>query len=264
MTMQFDFEEQGTGPILVFLPGSYSTGAAWRGIWEQLKGSYRLISTSLPGYGGTPEIRPDDATDISRHMAFVAAVAERVGAPFHLVGHSYGGLTALAAALNGAVTPRSLILFEANPMASVIHGKHFAWFDDLLAMVEKFRAAIAAGDPEAAAIIIDFYAQPGAFAAMPPKFQGFCRMGVHANLLDWQSAIGFAPEMADYGNLDMPITLVRGSQTNRQLVDINEALDAAMPNSALHVVPDAGHFLITSHPGQCAAIIDAHMKKHFS
>ncbi len=47
--MTFEFEERGEGPALLFIPGSYSNGAAWRGIQKALQGSYRMITTSLPG-----------------------------------------------------------------------------------------------------------------------------------------------------------------------------------------------------------------------
>jgi len=34
-----------------------------------------------------------------------------------------------------------------------------------------------------------------------------------------------------------------------------------MPNSRLQVVQGAGHFLISTHAGQCAVIIDDHMAR---
>ncbi len=74
--MTFDFTETGTGPALLFLPGSYSNYAAWKGVQSALEGSYRLISTSLPGYGGSSEVRPDDINDMSHMAYFVARVVE--------------------------------------------------------------------------------------------------------------------------------------------------------------------------------------------
>ena len=63
--MTFEFEERGEGPALLFIPGSYSNGAAWRGIQKALQGSYRMITTSLPGYGRTVEIRNKTTSDMS-------------------------------------------------------------------------------------------------------------------------------------------------------------------------------------------------------
>ena len=44
----------------------------------------------------------------------VVAVAGKIGAPVHLVGHSFGGVVALATALAGAVEVLSIATFEAN------------------------------------------------------------------------------------------------------------------------------------------------------
>ena len=50
-----DYDESGSGPAMVFVPGSCSTGAAWRPVISQLEGRFRCITTSLLGYGGTSE-----------------------------------------------------------------------------------------------------------------------------------------------------------------------------------------------------------------
>jgi pimeloyl-ACP methyl ester carboxylesterase len=47
----------------------------------------------------TAERRTDLDTDISHEAEIVEAVIRRAGCPVHLVGHSFGGLTALAVAL---------------------------------------------------------------------------------------------------------------------------------------------------------------------
>ena len=52
-------------------------------------------------------------------MRVVEALARHVGAPVHLVGHSFGGMVAFAAALSGRVEVVSLALFEANPIALI-------------------------------------------------------------------------------------------------------------------------------------------------
>ena len=89
-----EYRETGTGPTVVLAPGSCSTGVAWRPVLAHLDG-VRAITTSLSGYGGTAERRT--ATDHS--IVPVAQALEDVigmaGGEVHLVGHSFGGLTAL-------------------------------------------------------------------------------------------------------------------------------------------------------------------------
>jgi pimeloyl-ACP methyl ester carboxylesterase len=257
--MTFDFIETGTGPAILFLPGSYSTHAAWRGLQRALTGSYRLISTSLPEYGGTGEVRDASVGDVELMTDFVAGVADRAAEPVHLVGHSWGGLVAFASALSGKVRPLSLVTFEGNPLYARRGGQPFPWIDDVRRTTDRFETAHAAGDPDAAAIIIDYYAQPGSFDAMPEAFRDYCRAKASTNLLDWRAAAGFTPEVADFAALDIPCTIVRGADANRAVADVTDAISQAIPGSTSRVVDGAGHFLISTHPEACAALVDAHM-----
>jgi len=60
-----DYQEAGSGPALVFVPGSYATPAAWRAMHKLLP-DHRLVSTSILGYGGTAETRrPEGAPGTS-------------------------------------------------------------------------------------------------------------------------------------------------------------------------------------------------------
>ena len=112
----FDLTDTGHGTAVLMLPGSYATPAAWRGVQESLKGEYRIVSTSLPGYGTTPEVRPVSDADIGHLIEFVGQVVETIGEPVHLVGHSWGAQLALAATLSERISPLSIICFEANPI----------------------------------------------------------------------------------------------------------------------------------------------------
>jgi pimeloyl-ACP methyl ester carboxylesterase len=52
-----DYDDEGTGPAIVFVPGSWGTRSAWRDVIEGLRGRFRIITTSLLGDGGTKERR---------------------------------------------------------------------------------------------------------------------------------------------------------------------------------------------------------------
>jgi pimeloyl-ACP methyl ester carboxylesterase len=257
--MDFDFVESGSGPALLFLPGSYSNHAAWRGVQEALSGAYRMISTSLPGYGDTPEIRPADVSDPALMADFVAAVAERVAEPFHLVGHSYGGFNAFYSTLSNKIAPLSIVTFEANPVYCRSGDIPFPWAADMMDMKNRFADAVAANDPEAAGIIIDFWSFDGNFKSMPEQFRNFCRSLAATNLLDWQTAIGFDDDFSKFARLDMPCTVSRGELAIQAIRDISDLIVAHAKDATLHIEPGAGHFLISTHPKECAAVIDRHM-----
>src|SRR3954469_24667318 len=96
---RIDYDESGTGPTLVLVPGSCSTGAAWRPVTAAFAGQFRCVTTSLLGYGGTAERRSAGDPSISYEAEMLESVIRQAGDAVHLVGHSFGALVALAVAL---------------------------------------------------------------------------------------------------------------------------------------------------------------------
>src|SRR5262249_42000149 len=70
-----DYDERGQGPTLVLVPGSCSTGAAWRPIIAHWQDRYRCVTTSLLGYGRPAERRTSATAD----MAYEAEMLEAGG-----------------------------------------------------------------------------------------------------------------------------------------------------------------------------------------
>jgi hypothetical protein len=66
-----DYVESGTGPAVLFLPGSYSTTAAWRQVQRHLSPGYRLVAASLSGYGGTTDTRTRQDCGIGHEVQLV-------------------------------------------------------------------------------------------------------------------------------------------------------------------------------------------------
>ena len=95
----FEFVKSGSGTNIVFVPGSFSTSAAWRGIQERLINEYQFKSTSLCGYGETTESRTLSDNNIEHEIEVLLNIVEQLCQPVHLMGHSFGGLVCFAAAL---------------------------------------------------------------------------------------------------------------------------------------------------------------------
>jgi pimeloyl-ACP methyl ester carboxylesterase len=257
----FDLKEEGQGLPVLLLPGSYATPAAWKGVQAALKTDIRTFSTSLPGYGTTPEVRPDGDANIKHLVEFVGQVVDAIDEPLHIVGHSWGAHVLLAAVLAQRVKPLSLVCFEANPIFACPAEGPFPWRLNIEKMVGRFETALAAGEPDAASIIIDFYSRPGTFLEMPENVRAFCRASAVTNLRDWHTAATFTPTFESFSSFDLPVTLVRGSETPVPIVDVNEQLIAHIPRAIERIVDGADHFLISTHPSDCAEILDAHLAR---
>ncbi|MCZ8291911.1 MAG: alpha/beta hydrolase [Hylemonella sp.] len=254
-----DYTESGHGPTVLFVPGSYSTPAAWKPIQRMLPPQWRFVATSLCGYGQTAETRRAGDADMSHELRVLEAVARRVPGPVHLVGHSFGGTVALAGALSGRIEVASLALFEANPLALLHHHGHADLHAATRRMSHAFEQAVAYAEHDAPGRIIDFWGGTGSFAAMPPAVQDYCRQSAAANVLDWRTDFGYDFSGADLARLTMPMLLVRGEQANPAMVAMTQALAAHLPQARAAVVAGASHFLISTHPQECAALLAAHL-----
>src|SRR5215475_8078877 len=133
-----DYVEKGAGPTIVFVPGSWAPGAAWRGVIEALGNRFRTITTSLPGYGGTRDRRTSADTSIDRQAETVEAVIRHAGGPAHLVGHSFGALACLDVALSGLLPLMSLTLIEPLAFSLLRQQGESALYDRFIAMRENY------------------------------------------------------------------------------------------------------------------------------
>ena len=69
-----DYDEEGSGPTILFVPGSGGTRSAWRGRITALNRQFRIVTTSLLGYGGTTECRTAADFSIEREAEIIEAV----------------------------------------------------------------------------------------------------------------------------------------------------------------------------------------------
>jgi pimeloyl-ACP methyl ester carboxylesterase len=76
-----DYEACGAGPTVVLVPGSCSTGAAWRPVIAAWEGRFRCITTSLLGYGQTAERRTARDPCISHEVEILESVVRKAGGP---------------------------------------------------------------------------------------------------------------------------------------------------------------------------------------
>jgi pimeloyl-ACP methyl ester carboxylesterase len=256
---RIDYDVSGTGPTVVLVPGSCSTGAAWRPVMAAWDDRFRCVTTSLLGYGGTAERRTWRDTSIAHEVDVLEAVIRRAGEPVHLVGHSFGGLVALAVALRNRVSLASLVIVEA-PAAEVLRDngdeRHYRAFRR---MTEDYFAAFAGGDVEAIAAMIDFYGGAGTFASWPPRVRAYAMETTAVNILDWASAYGFPLSAAALAEVDIPVLVLRGGASHPAVQRANALLSECLGRAALATVDGAAHFMIATHADRVARLVAEHV-----
>jgi pimeloyl-ACP methyl ester carboxylesterase len=256
-----EYNESGTGPTVVLAPGSCSTGAAWRPIVARWENRFRCVTTSLLGYGRTDERRTLGDSGVDREAEILEAVVSRAGGPVHLVGHSFGGLTALAVALRRRVPLLSVTIIEA-PAAGVLRQaedhQHRQAFED---MNQAYFGAFERGGEAAIEVMIDFFGGPGTFAAWPERMRDYAIRTTAVNILDWQTAHSFALPPATLAKIAVPTLVVRGGASHPALQRASERLADGLADASLVTLTGASHFMISTHPDEVAGLIARHIAR---
>lgn len=254
-----DYREQGTGPTIVFVPGSWATGAAWGHVIEALDHRFRTVTISLPGYGGTRENRTAEDCSINRSSEIVEAAIRRAGGPVHLVGHSYGALVCLDIALCGLMPLMSLTLIEPVAFGLLRQAGELSLHDEFAGTADDYVRSFEAGDKEAARCMLDYLDGQGRFAALPPRIRDQIIDTTPSHILDLRS--GFDPTVAALGNILLPTWVVHGGRTRPALQKCADILSRAMANASLHTIPGAHHSIPATHATELAGLIGDHVKK---
>ena len=256
---RIDYDVCGAGPTIVLVPGSCSTGAAWRPVTAALGNRFRCVTTSLLGYGGTAERRSSRDPSIWHEVDIVESVIRKAGGAVHLVGHSFGGLVAVAVALRNRVPLASLAVIEA-PAAELLRDngdqEHYRAFR---LMTDDYFAAFASGNVEAIATMIDFYGGAGTFASWPPNVRAYALETTAVNILDWASAYGFPLCAASLASIDIPVLVLWGEASHPAVQRANAFLGASMRRAVCIAVNAAAHFMIATHADEISRLIAQHV-----
>lgn len=252
------YEQQGSNsnsPI-VFIHGSYASTSTWKKMVQHLALTHHCISIKLPGHCGMPD--PDDfnAPNISTELAIIESViAELTNQPIHLIGHSFGGVVALALALKGTINISQLTLFE--PVSTWVFKSVGAL--DMTAQVNSFiqgyRESISNNEVYACGQVIDFWGGKGSFAPLPDFIKDGMVPLTNNNNRHWTLCENTHHHRSALNALAIPTKLVCGSASNLIAQAIVQHLSHELPNAKQYIIPGASHFLVTSHANECVDII---------
>lgn len=254
-----EYAERGDGQALLLLPGSFGTGSGWKSVIDSLPLRYRVVTTSLLGYGATAERRPLGNATMKQQTEIIDLILDRIGQPTHVVAHSFGGLAALAHVMQGTKKPASLTLVEANPLGILRSARESELFGMFGAMTRSYFAEFDAGKSDAARHVIDFYGGEGTFESFPAKVKDYIVTTTPSNIRDWSSGTPFEPPLSDYRAISVHTLVVRGGDGHPAMRRIAEILAATIPQARLETIAGGSHFLPNTHPKELARIIDTHV-----
>jgi pimeloyl-ACP methyl ester carboxylesterase len=189
------------------------------------------------------------------------SVIRRAGGHVHLVGHSFGGLVALAVALRNRVSLASLVIIEAPAVDILRERKEDRHCLAFRRMTDDYFADFAGGNVEAIATMIDFYGGAGTFVSWPPRLRAYAVETTPVNILDWADAYGFRLSKASLATIKIPLLVVRGGASPEAVQRANALLFELTGNATLVTIDGAAHFAIATHAVEIARRIAAHVHR---
>ncbi len=117
------YRDCGKGQAVFLLHGLAGASGFWGDTLRELPDGYRGIAPDLLGFGDSE--KPKGEVGISRHVEMLEVLAQSLGLiRWDLVGHSMGGMVALAWALKAPKTVRKMILVNVPVSGGrALHGR---------------------------------------------------------------------------------------------------------------------------------------------
>lgn len=237
-------------PSVLLLHSSASSSGQWRALMERLSADFHLIAPDLQGCGKSAPwhfkqpLRLDDEVDA------LAAVIERAGPRFHLVGHSFGGAVALRLALRHADRLASLTVYEPV-LFSVLKtaAPQSEGWREVEAIATQTTALLDAGDVEAAtARFVDYWMGEGRFAATPEAKRPALMAGMPAVKGHWQALFNEPTPLSAWAQLPCPCLLMSGEASRASALGVAALLETTLPRLRRERFAGVGHMGPVTHP----------------
>lgn len=234
---------RGAGDPVLLVHGTGLSSRYWSPLAVQLAEARRAVTVDLLGYGETDAWAGGDTFHFRSDRDVVIAALEVQGAPCHVIGHSYGGLLSLQAALARPDLVRSLALYEPVAFGVLHSAEHEAGLADLARVnADGLMEDLAGGGGEAwLRRFVGYWNGAGAFDAMTqPARAALMAVGRKA-FLEVRSNLFDRTAHTDYAKISAPTLIVHGAESPVAAKATVEILAGALPRARLVVLEGAGH-----------------------
>jgi pimeloyl-ACP methyl ester carboxylesterase len=245
--LNIDCIEEGKGPPVVLAHSSVSGNRQWKRLVERLRCRYRVLAPNLHGYGKTTAWSEARTLTVEDAVQVVLGVCEGLEAPIRLVGHSWGGYLALAAAKKLGERVSHLALYE--PMMPGLlrgHERAKAWEEAASVYADVRRLSGAKQWMELAHRFTDYFNGEGAWQAANAERREAIAAQLPPNRHEWDAATQPVSTRA-LGPIAARGLVLCGTKTRLVLKDVVELLHAAFPEWQYVDVPGAGHMGPLTH-----------------
>ena len=259
--------EAGSGTPVIFIHGSLGDYTGWQPQVEAFSNDYRAIAYSRRMNFPNNNKRSSSGFTIEAEADDLAAMIRQMDAsPVHLVGHSFGGLVALATAKKYPDLIRSIVISEP-PLIS--------WLPDLPGGQEEYekmynnlvRPVQIAFDLRDTADVLrhtfNYFFGDNVNDQPPPE----ARDMIIANFPEWQAFVNskdvfHGTSAEELKQLKVPVMIITSGKTMPVIRITNEGFIKAFPDAKHLHLPDADHGLWYSHAEQVNDAVMAFLREN--
>ncbi len=234
------YEQRGKGPSLLLVHGTGIDHTYWEPVTAQLESHFTVYAVDRRGRGKSGDTEP---YAIQREFEDVSAVIKLISEPVDVLGHSYGALCSLEAALL-TKNIRKLVLYEP-PIYTTIT---FSYPSNAS---ETFDAYIKAGEYEKALLMVYQlgHAPPDELDSQKVQSNWPARLSATPTIRrEVMGAMNYRFNRGRFRNFQTPTLLLAGSETSSFYKAATEAVHRALSSSRVEVLLGQGHEAVVTAP----------------
>jgi pimeloyl-ACP methyl ester carboxylesterase len=242
----------------VLLHSGGFTSRQWRRLREALVTTHRVIAPDLLGYGASGPWPADEPFHFHSDVAAIVALLQTLDQPAHLVGHSYGGLIALHAAL--ARPARSIAVYEPVAFGVLDRVADADALSELAQVRLTYTPDESGADEPWLTTFVDWWNGRGAWAAMSSEARaGFRNVGVKL-FQEVRTLVTDRTDLATFQKIEAPTLLLGGERSPVTEQRVLERLAAGLPHATYQRFAGIGHMGPISHAALINDAICAHIR----
>jgi len=258
--IQLNVRERGEGETVLLLHSAGNTGAQWNALGDALGDGFRLLAPDLYDCGGTSAWPYDRDMGYDDVAQLLSPLLKQNG-PLHLVGHSFGGGTALRLAAAHPECVRTLTLIEPGAYQLLQEtGQDHLW-SEFQRVMDNFSDAVAEDQLDTAwAQFFDAYcSHVGSWHELPEPTREAIKKKTPAQMRVYGAQASNPTRLSHIRRLACPTLVMHGQASQEPERVVCELIATYAPLGHRAEVPGAGHMAPLTHAPEVAKLLRQHI-----